>query len=141
MPEAPLLTALYAELEENPTDVVTLHALADWLEENDQDKPAACVRWLAEMGKVPFYYTRKSDILHHFDGWKDGWYWWATARERKGWGYPKACRLPRTLWGRMKHTFDYDPAVFKEYPSVRAAIEAVIAAWTRRPPMPPKKSE
>jgi uncharacterized protein (TIGR02996 family) len=139
MSEAFTLIALYAALEADPADTVTLLALADWFEEHDQDKPAECVRWLAETGKVPYRYTDEADILHHFDKWKDGWYWWTTASERKGWGYPKDCRLPRALWGRMKHTFDYDPRVFKEYPTVRGAIEAVIAAWKRRPPKPPRK--
>ena len=139
MIEAPILTAFYAELEANPGDTVTLHALADWFEENDQIKPAECVHWLAEMGKVPFRYTDDAEIIHHFDAWKNGWYWWTTASARRGWGYPKACRLPRTLWGRMAHTFDYPPLVFKEYPTVRGAIEAIIAAWTRRPPKPPKR--
>jgi hypothetical protein len=139
MSETLTLTALYAALEADPGDAVTLNALADWFEENDQDKPAECVRWIAEMGKVPFHYTAEADIIHHYEGWKDGWYWWTTAGEKKGWGYPKACRLPRTLWGRMKHTFEYDPAVFKEYPTVRGAIEAVIAVWKRRPPKPPQK--
>ena len=50
MSEAPILTALYDELEANPSDSLTLCALADWFEENDQDKAAECVRWLAEMG-------------------------------------------------------------------------------------------
>ena len=50
MNEALTLTALYAELEANPDDTLTLLALADWFEENDQGKPAECVRWLAEMG-------------------------------------------------------------------------------------------
>jgi hypothetical protein len=141
MSEADALAALFAELEANPGDTLTLNALADWFEENDQAKPAECVRWLAEAGKVPFHYTEESDIIHHFEGWKVGWYWWTTANERRGWGYPKACRLPRTLWSRMTHTFDYDPKVFKEYPTVRGAIEAVIAAWKRRPPKPPKKKD
>ena len=139
MSEPPILTALYDELEENPGDGVTLCALADWYEENDDDKAAECVHWLAEMGKVPFRYTSEAEIIHHFDGWKDGWWWWTTAATRKGWGYPKSCRLPRTMWGRMKHSFPYDPVVFKEYPTVREAIESVIAAWTRRPPTPPRK--
>jgi hypothetical protein len=30
----------------------------------------------------------------------------------------------------MAHTFNYDPLVFKEYPTVRAALEALIAAWS-----------
>ena len=142
MDEAFIPNALYAELEVNPGDALTLLALADWFEENDLAKPSECVRWLAEMGKVPFRYTSDAEIIHHFEAWKDGWYWWTTAASRKGWGYPKSCRLPRTLWGRMAHTFDYPPRVFKEYPTVRGAIEAVILAWTRRPPKPPqKKSE
>ena len=139
--EAQTLLALYAELEANPDDTLTLHALADWYEENDQSKPAECVRWLAEMGKLPFHYSDEADVIHHYEKWKIGWYWWTTAGERKGWGYPKGCRLPRTLWGRMKHTFDYSPRVFKEYPTVRGAVEAVIAAWTRRPATPPKRKE
>ena len=139
MSEAPILTAMYDELEANPGDRLTLCALADWFEENDEIKAAECVHWLAEMEKVPFRYSSEVEILHHCEGWKNGWWWWTTASTRKGWGYPKTCRLPRTLWEKMKHTFNYSPLVFKEYPTVRAAIEAVIAVWTRRPATPPKR--
>ena len=133
MSEATVLTALFAELEEAPCDIATLRALADWLEDDDQPKPAECVRWLADTGKVPFKYALQEEIMYRFDGWRRGWFWWTTGIQRPNWGYPKSCRLPRMLWQPMKHTFDYDPMVFKEYPTVRAAIEAVMAAWTRRP--------
>ena len=29
----------------------------------------------------------------------------------------------------FRHGFDYDPAVFKEYPTRQAAYEALIAVW------------
>jgi hypothetical protein len=33
----------------------------------------------------------------------------------------------------LNHSFDYDPVMFKEYETVRATYEAVIAAWTATP--------
>lgn len=67
--------------------------------------------------------------MHHHDTWHDGWYWWATDREHPGWGYPEAAALPHAQWKELAHTFNYDPLVFKEYPTVRGAVEALIAAW------------
>jgi hypothetical protein len=72
--------------------------------------------------------------------WKDGWYWWATARERPGWGYPESVKVPHPLWDKLEHTFNYDPVVFKEYPTVRAAVEALVAAWAPGLVAPAKKA-
>ena len=116
-------------LESSPEDPVTLQALADWYEEREEARGAECLRWVASKGKAPYRHRHSDDLLHHHDTWKDGWYWWATAREKRGWGYPASAVIPHPLWHELKHTFSYDPLVFKEYPTVRAALEALIAAW------------
>jgi uncharacterized protein (TIGR02996 family) len=126
------LAAFYAALEESPADHVTKLALADWYDEHGQPVAAEVLRYLAKRRKSPFrYYHTSEGLRHHHETWKDGWYWWATSREREGWGYPKAAVLPHKYWNRMKHTFPYDPLVFKEYRSVRAAIEALIKSWPK----------
>ena len=59
--------------------------------------------------------------------WKDGWYWWVI--EEMNWAEDKACRLPPKLWNRLVHSFPYEPSVFKEYPTLRSAYEALFEAW------------
>lgn len=126
------LNAFYSVLEKSPSDTLTQRALADWYEEHDQPQAATCLRWLAENKRSPFRYRRRSrKLLHHHDSWKNGWYWWTTAQEGDGWGYSPCCVLPHRIWRRLKHTFPYDPLVFKEYPTVRQAIETLIAAWPK----------
>lgn len=132
MPAEPReLKALFDALEANPTDRVTLLALADWYEEQEQQRACGCLRWLAAEGKAPYRYRHDGDLLHHHESWHDGWYWWATRRERRGWGYDRSCVLPHRQWDRVRHSFSYDPLVFKEYPSVRAATEALMAVWAQ----------
>jgi hypothetical protein len=123
------LKALFAALESSPGDPVTLLALADWYEEREDARGAESLRWLAAKGKAPYRHRHSDSLLHHHDTWKDGWYWWATAREKRGWGYPDSAVIPHPLWDKLEHTFNYDPLVFKEYPTVRRAVEVLIAAW------------
>src|SRR5262245_43591717 len=95
MNDAAELTAFYATLEEAPADHVTQLALADWYDEHAQPVAAEALRWLARERKAPFRYRRTTEGLrHHHDTWQDGWYWWATSRERRGWGYPPAAGSP-----------------------------------------------
>src|SRR5262249_52709196 len=109
------LTALFAALESSPQAPVTLRALPDWHEEREELKGAECLRWVAGEGKSPYQHHHTDKLLHHHDTWKDGWYWWATAREQPGWGYPASATIPHPLWEQLAHTFNYDPLVFKEY--------------------------
>ncbi|MFO0880028.1 MAG: hypothetical protein U0840_22000 [Gemmataceae bacterium] len=126
------LDAFYAVLEKTPSDVVTQLALADWYEENNESQAALCLRWLADHRHYPFRYSRRLRRLrHHHDTWKNYWYWWTTDSEGEDWGLPTYCALPHRTWTRLKHGFPYDPLVFKEYPTVRAAIEALIRSWPR----------
>jgi len=135
------LTAFYLALEANPGDTVTLRALADWLEERGAATPAACLRWLAAEGKAPYRYSRGNELIHYHESWQEGWWWWTSSREKSPWGYPKTCTLPHKLWRKLRHTFDYSPCVFKEYPTVRAAIEAVLEVWVPMPAKPRRKGE
>lgn len=130
--EAKERDALFAALEGAPDDKVTQLALADWFDEHDRPGHAACLRWLAAEGRAPFQYFEKSPIRHHHETWEAGWWWWVTDSEESPWGYPPGCVLPRKLWRRMDHTFTYDPCVFKEYPSVRAAVLELCRAWGRK---------
>lgn len=124
-------TAFFAALEANPADTVTLLAFADWCDEQDQSGHAACLRWLAEEGKVPYRYYHTNELRFHHETWHDGWWWWATDNEERPWGYPEASILPNKLWRKMSHTFSYDPCVFKEYPTVRGAFEAILLCWEK----------
>jgi uncharacterized protein (TIGR02996 family) len=128
------LAALYAALEANPDDRVTRLALGDWYEDHDRPEAAACLHWLAAHGKHPYQYRAAAPLRYHHESWAEAWYWWTTENERdEQWGYPDACTLPFPLWDRLRHTFDYDPTTFKEYPTLRATYEALIDAWEATP--------
>ncbi|MFO0845858.1 MAG: hypothetical protein U0797_26325 [Gemmataceae bacterium] len=49
--------------------------------------------------------------------------------------------LPHRVWKSLGHTLPYDPLVFKEYPSVRAAIEALIEGWLKPTPRKARREE
>lgn len=123
--------ALFAELEENPGDRLTLLALADWLEEHDDLQGAEAIRWIASEGKSPFRYEGQTTLRYQYEKWHMGWYWWTTDEQDSPWGYPPACILPNRLWNQMEHTFPYDPGTFKEYPTVRVALERVMEVWRK----------
>jgi uncharacterized protein (TIGR02996 family) len=125
------LSAFYAALDENPADHVTLLALADWYEEQDQSPAAECLRWLASHGYRPFLYRVNGGLTVSSEVWHDGWFWWAVDEpyHARDWGHPPNCRLPRLVWLKLRHTFNYEPAVFKEYSSRQAAYEALIDIW------------
>ena len=135
------LTSLYEALESNPGDKVTLLALADWLEERGEAKRATCLRWLVKSGRTPYRYYHENRLRFHHESWQEGWWWWARGSEKNPWGYPKTSTLPERLWKKLLHTFPYDPCVFKEYPTVRGAIEAVLEAWARPARKGRKKEE
>jgi uncharacterized protein (TIGR02996 family) len=124
------LAAFYLALEEQPGDKVTLLALADWYEENDRPDHAACVRWTLQHGYHPFCYRRNSLHQNSID-WHDGWHWWADSSKSfaREWGHPTSCQLPNVMWERLRHSFPYNPSVCKEYPSQRAAYEALFEIW------------
>jgi uncharacterized protein (TIGR02996 family) len=125
------LTAFYAALDDNPADQVTLLALADWFEEQDRSDAAACLRWAARHGYRPFHYHRDAGLPFNGADWHDGWFWWARSNPSFGrdWGHETTCRLPDSVWMKLRHSFKYHPAVFKEYPTRQAAYEALIAVW------------
>jgi len=131
MPDAP--TAFYLALEDEPHDAVTLQALADWYDDQGDADAAACLRWAVRRGLGPYRYRKGAGLTIASEGWHDGWLWWATDDPDFGrdWGHPPSCRLPSAVWKRLRHTFGYPPAVFKEYPTSREAYEALIDAWAR----------
>src|SRR4051794_35713239 len=130
------LVGFYQTLKETPGDPVTLMALADWFEEHGQPDHAACVRWTARRNRFPFEYRREaSGIVVSSPAWHDGWYWWGVEGDYgRDWGHPPGCRLPRELWKGLKNHFDHDVSVFKHFPSLEAAYEALFDAWLKSPP-------
>jgi hypothetical protein len=135
MPQRDPLDAFYLVLDDSPGDPLTTQALADWYEEQGNSTAAACLRWALRRGRWPFRYFRHGPLRVASDAWHEGWCWWvredmASARE---WGYPRECCLPLVVWERLRHSFDYDPGTFKQYPSRRAAYEALFAAWLSIP--------
>jgi uncharacterized protein (TIGR02996 family) len=130
------LSAFYDALDQTPEeDRVTLLALADWYEEQGEPEAAECLRWTVRQGLSPFCYQRDGGgVTVSSDAWHDGWFWWSVDEpsQTSDWGHDPACRLPRALWQKLRHTFNYDPAVFKEYRTRRAAYEALLEAWPMR---------
>ncbi|MFO0928405.1 MAG: hypothetical protein U0736_15485 [Gemmataceae bacterium] len=131
------LDAFYLTLDESPGDPVTLLALADWYEEALRPDAAACLRWTVQHKYIPFRYTGQGQLTVFSESWNKGWVWWAIDDPAFGrdWGHPSSCRLPAHVWDELRHTFHYDPAVFKEYPSSRAAYEALLDVWPRLQPI------
>ena len=130
-PEA--LRAFYLTLDESPGDVATLLALSDWYDEHDDAVAAECIRWSARRKRWPFRYERAGSLSVAGADWHEGWYWWGHDDPDRGsdWGHPDQCRLPLRLWRQLRHgdPWNHTPAVFKEYPTVQLAYEALIAAW------------
>ena len=125
-------SAFYLVLNESPGDIVTLLALSDWYDEAGDVTAAECIRWSARRKRWPFRYTRSAEALSVAGSdWHEGWFWWGHDDPGRGgdWGHPDECRLPIRLWRQIRHLHSYTPAVFKEYPTVRQAYEALIAAW------------
>ncbi len=135
MAEPDPLTAFYLSLDESPGDAVTVLALADWYEEQGQPDSARCLRWAVRGMLYPFRY-RRGALARNGKDWHDGWFWWALddPYEGQAWGHPLHCRLPLRVWNRLRHGFKYEPRVFKEYPSQRAAYEALLEAWSLADP-------
>lgn len=131
------LSAFYFALEESPGDPLTLQALADWFDEQGNAASAACLRWAVRTKRTPFHFERTGPLTVVGNEWHDGWYWWVKEHPQAGadWGYPAECQLLSRLWKHLRHSFDYTPSVFKEYPSVRAAYEALLAAWPLAQPV------
>ncbi|MFO0877658.1 MAG: hypothetical protein U0840_09905 [Gemmataceae bacterium] len=128
------LTGLYLALEEMPGDPVTLLVLADYYSELGEPEASACLRWIVAHGRHPFRF-RRGLLTMQSAAWTEDWYWWAIDDVSWGrnWGHPLECRLPPRLWRLLRHSFDYTPAVFKQYPTVRQAYEALLEAWPLAP--------
>lgn len=127
----PHVDGFYLTLAETPGDPATLYALADWYEELGDLDRAACLRWTVQRGLHPFLYRSDGGLLVTSQSWHDGWYWWANSDQYgRDWGHPVSCRLPQPLWRMLRHSFSYkNPAVFKEYSTLRDAYEALFEAW------------
>jgi hypothetical protein len=125
--------SFYLALDENPGDLLTVQALADWYEENGEANAASCLRWLAVRERWPFRFQKEGGpvTIAAARTWNDGWFWWAVEDPWTGydWGHPEQCRLPQGLWDRLRHGFTHQPRVFKEYPTRRAAYETLFTAW------------
>jgi len=123
------IDGLYLALEDDPADALAWLALADWHEDASHAASAACLRWLSRRRHSPIRYHAETSVRKS-PSWQEGWLWWATDGEgADSWSLPSSCRLPHRLWTRLRHGFPYSPVAMKEYPSVRAAVEAVLDAW------------
>jgi hypothetical protein len=124
MAESDNLTAFYLALDDDRGDQVTLLALADWYE-------AEALRWTVQHGRRPYCFPCDGGLTVSSQDWRIGWFWWAVddAAHARDWGHPRSCQLPRALWDKLRHNIGYTPSVFKEYPSVRQAYEALIDVW------------
>lgn len=131
MPRHAELAAFYQALEDDPGDAVTLRVLADWFEDHGWRDEADCLRWVVRLRRRPFRYSRDAGLAVTGSSMKDGWFWWAIDDPHYGrdWGHPRTCRLPPALWNRLRNPFDFEPLVFKHYPTAEEAYEALLAAW------------
>ena len=121
--------AFYLGLDESPGDMTTLCALADWYEEQGDLSSASCIRWTIRRGLHPVRFDRDTSKPKTARGnsFNDGWYWWVI--DEPDWSEEKACRLPPELWNRLARSLPYVPRVFKDYPTRRAAYEALFEVW------------
>ena len=96
MTEPTNLDALYLALDEAPDDSLTLRALADCYEEQDDLSTAECLHWAVERKRWPFRYLKSSGLSVSAMRWHDGWFWWAASDSAaaREWGCPPECRLP-----------------------------------------------
>ena len=136
MTETDTLDGFFLALRESPGDAVTLHALADWYEEQGRPSVAACVRWCLRRGRRPFQYRRGTEGLIDSPSFADGWFWWAVGDGPHGndWGHPPTCRLPGVAWRLLDKRHSPTALVVKHYPTLRAAYEAFFEVWTRFAP-------
>ncbi len=125
-----LVNALLKTLEELPGEEVTLLALADHYLDLGQPDVAECLRWTVAQQVHPFRYVAGS-LAVAGPTWNDGWFWWARQELQliADWGHPRSCRLPTPIWKLMRHTFAQSPLVFKEYPTLQSAYEALFEVW------------
>lgn len=127
-PDAPVRTYLDAwheMLDADPDDFAIRGLMADWYA--DQGDPAAedCLRWQVGERKRP--YKPPEVAPGGLVQWYDGDY---------GNGYDPESDLPAALWSELRggetwgHRSSKDPR-WVEYPTRRAAEEALLAAWRK----------
>lgn len=122
MPDQAIRDALFATLESQRDDPITLAALADWFEEHDDAGAAACLRWVARNGRRPGFNSCQVNY---------GRYFWELQGPEPILDDPRA-QLPAGLWIALEGYDEARPVnSFKSFASVRLAYFALLLAWER----------
>lgn len=112
--------ALFAAIDDDRTDAVSINALGDWFEENGDSNAAVCLRWVTRNGRRPSSYPRPSIL---------GPYLWVRQEQQPIIEDP-AAQIPEKLWLELKDNDETEAvASFKSYRSPRAAYVALVEAW------------
>ncbi len=107
---------LLDDLASAPGDWKLRGVLADWYEDNDQPEEAACLRWMIQQHKRPY---RESD---------HGASWFNADTVPPGLGDPES-DIPGPLFQELEGGLVLGN--HRSFPTVRAAEEALLAAWRR----------
>ena len=121
-PLAPAKTAgdqLFDELVQNPNDWKLRSILADWCEDNQRPDDALCLRWMITNKKRPYHGGVDTDAKAT---------WFNANKISQGLGDTES-DLPEPLFVHL--SVGKVVANHISYDSVRAAEEAILAAWKK----------
>jgi hypothetical protein len=107
---------LLDDLSHSPDNWRLRGVLADWCEDADQPGPAVCLRWMIRNRKRPH------------PGFHKGATWFNADTVAPDLGDPES-DLPGELFARLEGGKEI--AHYKVFPSLRAAEEALLAAWSK----------
>lgn len=114
----PDLEALFAALESGPEDWPLYLVLADLYEECGDTDAAACLRWQAKERKRPYRWRMEESI---------GWTWFDASRVATD--HDPESNLPHGLHALLRGGNYAAAGREREFDSLRAAQDALIAAW------------
>jgi len=104
------------DLAANPSDTHTRGVMADWAEDNDRPLLAECLRWMVKNDKRPY------------SGSSGGGTWFNKETIADGLGDPES-DLPAEIYSKLEG--GNEVANHKSFPNLRAAEEAMHAAWVK----------
>jgi uncharacterized protein (TIGR02996 family) len=108
-------------LDEEPGDLATRYAFADWLEDQDRSAEARAQRWLADNAKWPFDWSRNEEITGFHS-----WDWYCPEVTKAMWDVPDSCTLGLRMYVRLSRGDAQNQINWADYPTRRAAEEDLV---------------